>query len=117
MTRTVFCRKSQQELPGLQAPPYRGPKGQEIFDLVSQRAWSEWQAHQTMLINERRLDMRDAEARRFLQEEMDKFLAGEEHARATGYVPPDSTCRRDLSQHHDSGLIPPPPTGAHPTRP
>jgi len=91
MTRTVFCRKYQQELPGLQAPPYPGPKGQEIFDHVSQRAWSEWQAHQTMLINERRLDMRDAEARRFLQEEMDKFLAGEEHARATGYVPPDST--------------------------
>lgn len=88
MTRTVFCRKYQQDLPGLQAPPYPGPKGQEIFDSISQRAWDEWQAQQTMLINEQRLDMRDAESRKFLQQEMDKFFAGEEHARAEGYVPP-----------------------------
>lgn len=70
--------------------PYPGPKGQEIFDSISQRAWDEWQAQQTMLINEQRLDMRDAEARKFLQQEMDKFFAGEEHARAEGYVPPEN---------------------------
>ncbi len=88
MTRTVFCRKYQQELEGLDAPPYPGPKGQDIFESVSRRAWQEWQAHQTMLINERRLNMMDADARKFLQQEMDKFLSGEEYARADGYVPP-----------------------------
>lgn len=88
MTRTVFCRKYQQDLEGLDAPPYPGPKGQAIFETVSKQAWQEWQAHQTMLINERRLNMIEPDTRKFLQEEMDKFLSGEEHAQADGYVPP-----------------------------
>ena len=88
MSRMVLCRKYKQELPGLERPPYPGPKGEEIFRDVSKKAWDEWQAHQTMLINERRLNMMDAEDRRFLQAEMDKFLSGEDYAQAEGYVPP-----------------------------
>ena len=88
MTRRVMCRKYKQELPGLDRPPYPGPKGQEVFNEVSRKAWDEWQKHQTMLINERRLNMMDPEDRRFIQQEMDKFLAGEEYAQADGYVPP-----------------------------
>lgn len=88
MTRTVFCRKYKEELPGLDRPPYPGPKGEEIFNHVSKKAWEEWQKHQTMLINERRLNMMNAEDRKFIQSEMDKFLAGEEFAQAEGYVPP-----------------------------
>ena len=88
MSRTVFCRKHQQELPGLDAPPYPGPKGQDIFENVSKRAWEEWQAHQTMLINEKHLSLVDPEARKYLQQEMDKFFAGEEYDKAEGYVPP-----------------------------
>ena len=87
MPRTVFCSKYQQELPGLERPPYPGPKGQQIFETVSQKAWDEWLAHQTMLINERQLKMMDPEARRFLQEQMDKFMAGEDYVQADGYVP------------------------------
>lgn len=91
MSRTVFCRKYQREMEGLPAPPYPGPKGQDIFENVSRQAWEEWQAHQTMLINERRLNMVDPEARRFLQEEMEKFLAGDDYAQAEGYVPPSES--------------------------
>ncbi|MEE4661221.1 MAG: oxidative damage protection protein [Halieaceae bacterium] len=87
MSRTVFCRRYQEELEGLDAPPYPGPKGQEIFDSVSKKAWQEWQGHQTMLINEKGLNMMDAEARKYLQSQQDKFLAGEEFDRAEGYVP------------------------------
>ena len=47
-------------------------------------------AAQTMLINERRLNMMNAEDRKFLQEEMDKFLSGQDYARAEGYIPPDA---------------------------
>jgi len=89
MSRTVLCRKYQQELPGLDAPPYPGPKGQDIFDNVSKQAWEEWKAHQTMLINEKHLSLADPQARKYLQEEMGKFLAGEEYDQAEGYVPPD----------------------------
>ena len=88
MTRTVFCKKHQQELEGLDKPPYPGPKGQEIFETISKQAWAEWQAHQTMLINEKHLSLVDPEARKYLQGEMDKFFAGEDYDQAEGYVPP-----------------------------
>ena len=91
MPRTVFCKKYQREMEGLGAPPYPGAKGQEIFEHVSKQAWQEWQAHQTLLINERRLSLMDPETRKFLQAEMDKFLEGAEVAKADGYVPPPKT--------------------------
>jgi Fe-S cluster biosynthesis and repair protein YggX len=76
MARTIFCKKYQQEMEGLDTPPYPGAKGQEIFDNISKQAWLDWQAHQTMLINEKHLSLVDPEARKYLQEEMDKFFAG-----------------------------------------
>lgn len=90
MSRSVHCRKYNTSLPGLEAPPYPGPKGEEIFNSVSSRAWEEWQAHQTMLINEKHLNMRDTESRKFLQTEMEKFLSGEAFEQAEGYVPPSN---------------------------
>lgn len=88
MTRMVFCKKYQREMEGLATPPYPGSKGQEIFEHVSKQAWLEWQEHQTQLINERRFSLMDPATRKFLQQEMDKFLAGEAFAKADGYVPP-----------------------------
>lgn len=88
MSRMVHCRKYQQELPGLDAPPYPGPKGQDIFEHVSTQAWNEWQQHQTMLINEKHLSLMDPDTRKYLQGEMDKFLSGEDYDQAEGYVPP-----------------------------
>lgn len=88
MSRTVFCSRLQQELPGLDTPPFPGPKGQEVFETVSAQAWEEWQNLQTMLINEKHLNMMDKDARRYLNEQRDKFLAGEAIDRAEGYVPP-----------------------------
>jgi len=88
MSRTVHCRKYQQELPGLARPPYPGAKGLDIFENISQQAWDEWQAQQTMLINERRLSMMNTGDRKFLAEQMDKFFAGDEHVKADGFTPP-----------------------------
>ena len=88
MNRTVFCRRYNEQLEGLERPPLPGPKGQDIFEHVSKKAWQEWQAQQTMLINEKHLSLMDPEARSYLQEQMTKFLAGEEHDQAEGYVLP-----------------------------
>ena len=88
MTRTVLCRKYKEELPGLERPPYPGPKGQDIFENISQQAWLDWQKEQTMLINEKRLNMMNGEDRKFIQGEMDKFFSGEDFEKAEGYVPP-----------------------------
>ena len=88
MSRMVHCRKYQQQLPGLAMPPYPGAKGQEIYETVSRQAWQQWQAQQTMLINEKQLSLMDPGARQYLQQEMEKFLNNEEHDKAEGYVPP-----------------------------
>lgn len=88
MTRQVHCAKYQQELDGLSSPPFPGPKGQEIFDTVSQKAWNEWLEHQTRLINEKHLNMMDMTARTYLNEQRDRFLAGLSIDAAEGYVPP-----------------------------
>jgi len=88
MSRTVFCKKYKEELEGLERAPYPGPLGQDIFDNVSKKAWQEWTDHQTMLINEKHLSLMDPASRKFLQEEMQKFLSGEDYAQAEGYVPP-----------------------------
>lgn len=88
MSRLVFCRKYKQELEGLDRPPYPGPRGQAIFDNVSRQAWTEWLKHQTMLINEKRLNLMAPETQTFLQGELEKFLAGEAYEQPEGYVPP-----------------------------
>jgi Fe-S cluster biosynthesis and repair protein YggX len=83
MVRTVFCRKLKQELPGLDTPPFPGPKGEEIYNNISKQAWADWMTHQTTLINEM-----DLTARTYLSEQREKFFAGEQVDQAEGYVPP-----------------------------
>ena len=90
MSRTVFCKKYQKELKGLDFPPMPGPAGEDIYQHVSEQAWKEWQTHQTMLINEKHLNMMDPNARKFLQEQMQKFFENEDFEQAEGYVPPKS---------------------------
>ncbi len=88
MSRTVFCRKYQRELEGLDEPPVPGKLGTEIFDNVSKQAWLEWQTQQTMIINERHLSLIDPEARKYLRQQMEDFFDNREIEQAEGYVPP-----------------------------
>lgn len=88
--RTVHCRKHQQELPGLESPPMPGPVGEDIYQNISAQAWQAWQALQTMLINEHQLVLRDANARKYLMEQMNRFFRNEETETPAGYVAPDS---------------------------
>ena len=90
MSRTVMCRKYQRELEGLSAPPFPGPRGQKIYETVSKQAWQEWLKHQTMLMNEYRLSPIEPKARKFLAEEMEKFLFGGGATRPEGYVDPST---------------------------
>ncbi len=84
---TVFCRKYQKELEGLEKAPFPGAKGQAIFEQVSKQAWQAWIAHQTMLINEKKLNLMDMTARAYLNEQREQFLSGESYDKADGYVP------------------------------
>ena len=87
MTRTVHCSRYDKELEGLEKPPLPGPNGEKIFASVSKQAWQEWQALQTMLINEKHLSLIDPEARTYLTEQMWRFFNNEEVDRAEGFVP------------------------------
>ena len=86
--RMVQCVKLNKEAPGLARPTYPGDLGKRIYLNISQEAWQSWVNHQTMLINEYRLTPVDPKARKFLEEEMEKFLFTDEHTQVSGYVPP-----------------------------
>ena len=88
MARMVRCVKLGREAEGLDFAPLPGEVGQRIYERVSKQAWQQWLAHQTMLINENRLNIRDPEARRFLSAEMEKHLFGEGSEKPAGYVAP-----------------------------
>jgi Fe-S cluster biosynthesis and repair protein YggX len=88
MSRTVFCVKLQREAPGLERAPYPGPLGQRIFNEVSEEAWQGWIRLQTMLINEKRLALADAAARKYLAEQMEAHFFGTGAEAAEGYIPP-----------------------------
>ncbi|WP_439641805.1 oxidative damage protection protein [Nevskia sp.] len=88
MSRTVHCIKLGQEAEGLPRPPVPGDLGQRIFEQVSKKAWADWLAHQTRLINEMRLSLADAESRKFLMTELEKYFYGGGDLTPTGYVPP-----------------------------
>ena len=88
MTRTVNCVKLGHEAEGLDRPPYPGELGQRIFENISKEAWQSWLKFQTMQVNENRLNLSDAKARKFLAVEMEKFLFGTGSVMPAGYVPP-----------------------------
>lgn len=88
MTRLVQCVKLDREAEGLDRQPYPGDLGKRVFDNVSKQAWQDWLRHQTMLINENRLSPMDPKARKFLEEEMDKFFFGEGAELPPDFKPP-----------------------------
>jgi len=87
MSRIVQCVLLKRDAAGLDRMPYPGPLGQRVFDNVSKEAWSKWVKHQTMLINEYRLTPVDPKARKFLEQEMEKFFFGKGSAAPEGYKP------------------------------
>jgi Fe-S cluster biosynthesis and repair protein YggX len=88
MARTIHCVKLGREAEGLDFPPVPGDLGKKIWENVSKEAWAGWLKHQTMLVNENRLNLADARARKYLQTQMEKHFFGEGADTAQGYVPP-----------------------------
>jgi len=87
MSRKVQCVLLGVEADGMDYAPYPGELGRRIYEHVSQPAWQQWLAHQTMLINEYRLTPIEPKARKFLEEEMEKFFFGSGSTRPEGYMP------------------------------
>ncbi len=87
MARMVNCIKLGKEAEGLDMLTYPGELGQKIFDGISKEAWQGWVNHQTMLMNEYRLSPINPKDRKFLEEEMEKFLLGDGPSAVDNFVP------------------------------
>ena len=90
MPRTVNCIKLGRAGEGLDLSPYPGALGKRIFDHVSKEAWKTWLEHQKMLMNENRLNLADAAARKYLAQQMEAYFFGAGADVAAGYVKPGS---------------------------
>lgn len=91
MTRMVQCIKLNQEAPGLDFPPYPGELGKRIYNQVSKEAWAQWLQHQTMLVNENRLNLADQRARQYLARQMERYFFADDNMdvdQPAGYTPP-----------------------------
>ena len=88
MSRMVNCIKLGREAEGLDFPPVPGELVKRIYESVSKEAWQQWIKHQTMLINENRLNLMDVRARKYLAEQMEKHFFEGGGDQIGGYVPP-----------------------------
>ncbi|MEY4909295.1 MAG: hypothetical protein RL260_3013 [Pseudomonadota bacterium] len=88
MARTIQCILLKKEAEGLDFPTYPGELGKRIYQSVSKEAWQQWLKHQTMLVNENRLNLADARARQYLARQMENYFFGSGADQPQGYVPP-----------------------------
>ena len=87
MARMVQCVKLGREAEGLERLPYPGSLGPRSFENVSKDAWQGWIRFQTMLVNENRLNLADAQARKYLAGQMENYFFGDGTQMPEGYVP------------------------------
>ncbi len=86
MSRTVHCVLLKTDADGLDFAPWPGELGQRIYDQVSKQAWQRWIAHQTILINEYRLNPLEYKDRAYLADQMERFLFLGEVTQPPGYL-------------------------------
>ncbi len=87
MTRTVFCQHLKKEGEGLDFQLYPGEIGKRIFDNICKETWQTWQKKQTMLINEKKMNMMNPDDRAFLEQAMVEYLFEGKEPTIDGYVP------------------------------
>ena len=87
MSRIVFCQNLQKEAEGLGFQLYPGEVGKRIFDNICKEAWGNWQKKQTMLINEKKMNMMNADDRAFLEAAMIAYLFDGKEPEIEGYTP------------------------------
>ena len=90
MARTVQCAYLKKEADGLDFPTYPGELGKRIFINISKEGWAAWLKHQTMLVNENRLNLADQRSRQYLARQMELFFFGDGGDKPAGYVPPST---------------------------
>ncbi len=89
MARMIVCEFLKKEAEGQDVQIYPGDLGKRIYEKISKEAWSAWLMKQTMLINEKKLNMMNVEDRKLLEQAMTDFLFNNKEIHVEGYVQPD----------------------------
>jgi Fe-S cluster biosynthesis and repair protein YggX len=84
--KEIHCTKLGKLAPALKRAPLPGEPGRRILKEISQPAWDQWRARQTMFINENRLNLTEPAARLFLQDQMEAFLFDGEDVMPEGFT-------------------------------
>ena len=74
MSRLVKCIKLGIEAEGLDFQPIPGDLGKKLMENVSKEAWQNWLKHQTMIINENRLNLADDSSRKYLRQQLEYYF-------------------------------------------
>jgi Fe-S cluster biosynthesis and repair protein YggX len=90
MSKMVDCVVLGRQAPALETAPWPGDLGERIVQQVSIEGWQQWLAHQTMLMNEKRLSPINPEHRAYLERQMEAFLFGDGGDNPQGWVAPEN---------------------------
>lgn len=75
---TIRCARCEREdVHSMGTPPFPNELGERVAREICGDCWEEWKHHQMLLINHYGLNLRDANARRFLTQNMRSFLFSE----------------------------------------
>ncbi|QCO71093.1 oxidative damage protection protein [Buchnera aphidicola] len=74
MNRIIFCTFLKKKSAGQDFQSYPGELGKKIYNHISKKAWKKWLEKQTVLINEKHLNMLILEDRKKLEKYMKIFL-------------------------------------------
>lgn len=74
MNRIIFCKFLKKEAEGQEYQIYPGILGKRIYNEISKLAWKIWMSKQTMIINEKKLNMLNLNDRKIIEKYMENFL-------------------------------------------
>lgn len=74
MKREIYCSFFKKKMIGLNFKTYPGKLGEKIYKNISQKAWKKWINTQTILINEKKLNMLKIKDQKKLEKKMINFL-------------------------------------------
>ncbi|QIQ42112.1 MAG: oxidative damage protection protein [Buchnera aphidicola (Microlophium carnosum)] len=74
MSRIIFCTFLKKKSEGQDFQSYPGELGQKIYKHISKQAWKKWLEKQTILINEKNLNMLNLKDRKTIEKYMKIFL-------------------------------------------
>ena len=74
MNRIIFCTFLKKKSEGQDFQSYPGEIGKQIYNQISKKAWEKWLIQQTILINEKKLNMLNIEDRKKIEKHMKLFL-------------------------------------------